>query len=370
MFDLFKHDRYTFIVKITGTCNLRCSYCYHFANMENSQKFFHTDIMSDEILEQTIKKLIEMNSRTVNFIWHGGEPLLVGIEKFKKIIEYQNKYKGNKLISNSVQSNGTLINDEWAKFFAENKFQVGISVDGPKELHTKNRTNGKDNNDFLFQQIINSFNLLIKHKVSFGVLTVVTKHSLNYIKEMFDFYINNGIKGVGFIPAATLDDTGKIDKELSILPKDYAQFIISFFDIWSQSKEVNLKIREFDECIRGLLNVKHRLCRFSDGCKKHFTVYPDGSLYLCDNFPMTDNFRVGTVYSEMRDIVESDNYKSFLEKIKKVPEGCNKCKYFKVCRGDCKHSRFIVSRDFKQQGYFCPANKMIYSHIAKAVKSL
>lgn len=369
MFDFFTPSKYSFIVKLTGACNLRCSYCYHYNNMENNQKHFNMDVMSDKVLEQTIKKLIEMNNRYVNFIWHGGEPLLAGIEKFKKIIDYQNRYKGSKLVINSVQSNGTLMNDEWAKFFAENKFHVGISLDGPKELHTKNRTTFGSNSDLLYQETLNSIKLLIKFKVSFGVLTVLTKHSLQYIQEIHDFYFRNGITGVGFLPAVTLDNTGKVNSEVSISPNDYAHFIISFFDIWSQSQETNLKIREFDEYIRGFLNVEHRLCRFCDSCKNYFTVYPDGSIYLCDNFPLTDEFKVGTVYNQKEDILKSENYITFLSKVNKVPASCKKCSYFKVCNGDCKYSRFIVDNDFHKEGYFCQAYKKIYPHVEKAVKS-
>lgn len=370
MLDFIRAKRITFIIKLTGDCNLNCSYCYHFTKMDKNKDYSYKEKMGDNLIEKTIKKLIEMNTHYVDFIWHGGEPLLMGIDTFEKIVMYQNKYKGNKIVLNSIQSNGTLMDKEWIDFFARNKFHVGISIDGPRDLHVLNRNNNQMSEDLLFNKTLESIYMLKSANVSHGVLTVLTNKSADYVKEIFDFYVEHKIMKIGFLPSIVIGNNGKIDLNLSMSPTAYAQFMKDFFDLWSVSNQINMSIRDFDEIIRGFNNVRNKLCKFNNSCTRHFTIQPDGSIFLCDNYPSIDRYRIGSIHDTEKQLMKNSNLKKFASEIKVIPLQCKKCKYLKFCGGGCKHDRFVMSPQYDKGSYLCNAYKSIFQHIEKSLINL
>jgi len=353
----------TVIIKITDACNLKCSYCYHFKNIENSKK---------EILkfkDDNLKILTTFfltNFSRVDFVWHGGEPLLSGIDFFSEAINLQNSIKKEgQYITNSIQTNGTLLNETWCHFFVKNKFHVGISIDGPEWIHKKYRTV----NQSQFSQLEENIRFLNKHNAKFGVLTVVSNSTDEYVHDIYNFYVKNNITGIGFLPSVVQDTQGDIDLDKSISPEMYSDFLVKMFDYWCSSGIKGLQFREFDEVIRAYQNIPMQTCSMLN-CEEFLTVASNGDIYLCDCFPFLAKFKIGSIYSTINDIYNNKNFATFTKNVLTIPPECEGCKYIKICNGGCKYHRYLRNKDFKQQSFYCKTTKRIYNHIFNKLDSI
>lgn len=360
---------YGFIVKLTTECNLRCSYCYHFRNVGSKLTDDSMSIIEEATLDKVIQRLIDFNDKHVYFIWHGGEPLLLGIEFFQKIIKLQEKHNlDNKQIFNSVQTNGILVNEEWAKFFKENNFRVGVSLDGHKELHINNRRLRKGHSSH--EETLRGIEILKEFDVAFGILAVVTKQSISQAQEIFNFFVSKGIMNIGFLPAVVTNTEGHIVEQISVLPSEFSSFLTQFFEIWQKSGVHGFIVREFDEAMRGALGIPQKLCTFSNDCKDYFTILPNGDIYLCDCFPAIDKFHVGSIFEPLENIESSLNYSEFCQKISITPAKCKSCDLFSVCNGGCKYHRYLTQKDFTAESYYCDSIKYLRESVNNQISQL
>jgi uncharacterized protein len=288
---------------------------------------------------------------------------------FQKIIKLQEKHNlENKRILNSVQTNGILVNKEWANFFKENNFRVGVSLDGYEELHINNRKLQKDQSSY--EATLHGIEILKEYDVAFGILTVVTKQAISQAQEIFNFFVSKGIMNVGFLPATVTNAKGHIVERVSVSPVEFSSFLTNFFEIWQKSGVHGFTVREFDEAMRGALGIPQKLCTFSDDCKEYFTILPNGDIYLCDCFPAIDEFHVGSIFEPLENIETSANYKEFCQKISVTPAKCKSCDLFPVCNGGCKYHRYLAEKDFTAESYYCESIKGLRESVNSQISKL
>jgi uncharacterized protein len=313
---------------------------------------------------ETAKKVIEnsiINNLThASFVWHGGEPLLVGIDYFKEIVNYQNELlQGKKQefsIENNIQTNALLLNEDWINFFKYNNFRVSISVDGFYEIQSKNRGTTLNH----FKKIINNIELMHKLQLDFSVLTVVTDETLGKEEALFDFFSETGISSFGFLPM----NYGNLSDCLK--PEDYGNFLCNFFDIWLSKGKTGISIREFDDYIRWHLGQHPIQCEHCNICHQYFTVQPNGDLYPCDCFGQKGIFKLGTIFDDVNTTIK--NNKRIYSSAESLPKECNSCQFSSLCKGGCKYFRYIQNNSFDNRQYYCSSYKQLYKKMKQALE--
>jgi uncharacterized protein len=363
---------------IGSVCNLNCTYCYYL----EKQKLYpgtHDFRMNDEVLENFIKQYITTQDvPVIDFVWQGGEPSLLGLDYFKKALGLQKKYAGTKQINNAFQTNGTLLNDEWCLFFKENSFLVGISIDGPEHVHDHHRPfkTGKPT----FSQVMQGVDLLKKHKVDFNTLSVVNRYSSQYPLEVYDFLKRIGSGYLQFLPVVERRLTSPVQNELelvhagiekasvtdwSVLPEDYATFLITIFKQWVKRDVGRYYVQLFDATLANWVGENAGLCVFSEKCGDSIVMEHNGDVYSCDHYVYPEfllgNIGEKTLYS----MVRSESQKRFgSAKLDTLPNQCISCEYRFACHGECPKHRFEYTEE-GQAGlnYFCKTYKKFFPHV-------
>lgn len=348
---------YSLIVKTTNNCNLNCSYCYYRHEISRD----HPQFISHDTIELLIKNLLEHNEYSAEFIWHGGEPLLAGLDTFRFIIEKQNEYnvKGLK-IRNSVQTNGTLLNDDYISFFEEHNIHIGISLDGPFDMHASQRKTSESQ----YEKILKSLKILNSSKGEYGVLCVVGKQHIGQAQRIFDLFKEYGIKQIGFLPCL-VHENGVVNEELTISPNEYADFLINFFEIWINSDVHGICVRNFDDCIRFYRKKPTRNCINNCDCDQYITLMPNGNMYLCDNFSANEEYYIGQISDGFENIAAAKPMVWLKKSMQYTPDECTLCPYFNGCKSGCKYRRWVRSSDMKQGHYYCYGTKKFYAHVGK-----
>lgn len=340
----------------SGNCNLRCEYCFYFDTMSKRNHPTY-GYMSEDILENTIKKVLEYAERECTIAYQGGEPTLAGLDFFKKSIQLQEHYntKGVK-IYNALQTNGYNINEEWADFFVKNKFLVGVSLDGGPRFHDLYRKTASGNGSF--EEVMKTVNLFKKKNVEFNILTVVNGKTAPSIKKLYAFFKKYKLNYLQFI--ACLDPLGEENgnREYSLEPEVYGKFLIELFDMWYEDllKGEQPYIRQFENYISILLGKEPESCDMRGECGRQYVVEADGSVYPCD-FYVLDDYKLGNL--NVNSIEELDVKRKelkFIEKSHVYPHECRVCKYFAVCRNGCRRTR----DELTSKQYFCKANKIFF----------
>jgi uncharacterized protein len=320
--------------------------------------------MSLDTVSQIVKKALDY-ADYVEFIWHGGEPLLMGIQFYEKVVELQKRYRREgQTIVNTLQTNGTLISQEWVDFFKANDFKVGVSLDGPPEVHNANRIfrNGQGS----FEQVMRGIRLLKENGVKFGVLAVITKETVRLgAKRFLDFFIENGIFNIGILPQRPALNIGRTDA----LPREeFEKFAIELFDYWYSLDDPRIRIREFDAILSRILGARSRVCIFSGDCVGRFLgITPDGDVYHCDEFMFDERYKLGNVREQtFEEMLNPKNPK--LIRIRLEFEGTKKsisCKYSKICNYGCPEDRYVFSKVYNEEGTCGWCN--VIDHIYKGV---
>lgn len=346
---------YSLIIKLTNNCNLNCTYCYHRHDISRDLE----QSLSKEQLEIMTKNILEHNEKYAEFIWHGGEPLLSGKEVFKDIVEMQARYntKGLK-IRNSVQTNGTLLDKEFIDFFISNNFSIGISIDGPFDLHSSER------NTLLcdYEKICLALDYLNMSSAKYGALCVVGKQHRGQANRIFDMICDHKIGNIGFLPCI-VQNLGVVDTSLSIEPEEYAYFMIDLFEVWIHSHTRGLSVRNFDDAIRFFRGKAAKTCISCNICDRYLTVTPNGGIYLCDNFSSNEEHLVGNIVNGFDGIPHSKAMKWLQTAMEKVPEACINCRYYNACHAGCKYYRWLIDPMMNGKQYYCKAYRMLYDHI-------
>jgi uncharacterized protein len=342
-------------------CNLSCAYCY---NTERSG-----DIMDDKTLYATFEKVLDYNGAdvTTNFIWHGSEPLLAGKHFYENVIKIQKDKFSRFPISNNIQTNGVLVTPEFIKFFAENDFHLGISIDGPQYIHDKYRryADGKET----FSDVMRGIDLTKKTNVDVGALGVLTKSSAEHIGEVYDFFKAEKLDFdlLPFAPGAK-DYIG--NEELGLTSEDYSNAAIKLFDLWLSDSQP-LGIRSCDSWALAALGVRSPECTYSGDClTKYITVGPSGDVWPCNRFYRVDDFKLGNILTDSLSgtiIPKAEELQSARQK--KIESSCGECQAYVSCQGGCPSQAFAYKGDYQLKDSFCEAYKTILQHADLKVKT-
>lgn len=359
----------TFLIKpASSACNMTCSYCFYCAIAENRESF-STGMMRPETLETLVRKGLAYADDYCCFAFQGGEPTLAGLPFFEKLIELQKQYNTkNVRIQNCIQTNAYAIDDDWAAFLAKNDFLIGVSLDGPREIHDLNRRDRTGSGTFA--RVMKSIRTLERHRAQFNILSVVTGNSARHIRKIYQFYKKSGFSYLQFIPCLEPleDERGSTRTYLS--PDDYAAYLCTLFDLWYEDY-INgryISIRHIDNYIHLLMGHAPEACSMRGVCSVQLVVEGDGSVYPCD-FYAYDEWRLGSILTDdVASLLTGDAAKAFLAPSRAVPEKCRACAYAPLCRNGCRRDR--VLQDGILTNYYCEAYRRFFAHAAPRMEQV
>lgn len=361
-----------FAKPVGSSCNLNCRYCYY---LDKNSLYPDSDrfLMTDDILEKYIIQLIQASTENViSFSWHGGEPLLAGIDFYRKVLRLQSAHKPDgKTILNGIQTNGTLLNEEWCRFIAEEGFLIGISLDGPAEFHNTCRRTKDDS--ATWQKVIRGYQLLMKHGVIPEILCVVNAENVKYPIIIYDFFKQMGAKFLTFLPIVEPDSGSSTGVSIdSVPPEEFGFFLSEVFDLWIENDIGEIKIQIFEEAFRTAFDQEHTLCIFKINCGGVPVVENNGNFYSCDHYVNKD-FLIGNIMDQsLTFFLESQRQKEF-GKVKSVtlPKYCIECEVRSMCNGECPKNRFILTPDGETGlNYLCSGYKYFFNHCRPFVEAI
>jgi uncharacterized protein len=381
---------------IGARCNLDCSYCYY-QGKENLVA--GEQLVSDTaVLEKFIRDYIDGNDGAeIYFEWQGGEPTLLGIDFFRTILLLQQQFcPPHKQIFNSIQTNGTLLDERWCRFLAENGFLVGLSLDGPRELHDAYRvTKGGEPT---FGVVVAAAGLLKRHGVEFTTLTVVNRLNARYPLEVYRFLTREiGPRMLQFTPcvepkgfvdvapwrwpenlvktgssAARPGTTDSLVTDWSVDPEEFGSFLCTVFDEWHRHDIGRHYVNLFESSVASWAGLPPQVCVFNDFCGKSVMVEQDGSVYSCDHFAYPE-YRLGSLRNKpLADLVFTPQQVGFgFGKRDYLPDYCRQCSYLKACYGECPRNRFVRTPDGDVGlNYLCPGLKRFFAHADERLQEL
>lgn len=373
-------------------CNLDCKYCFYL----EKEKFYPENEkwkMSDERLEAFVRDYIAAQpTKEVNFAFQGGEPTLLGVDFFRRVVKFQKKHAKGKYIHTALQTNGTLLDDEWGQFLAENKFLVGLSIDGPEEVHNANRVDKKGRDTY--KDVMRGLHVLRKHSVEFNTLTCVNSVTVQHPVKIYKFLKSIGSKYLQFIPIVEREvDTAAAklgldfaappnlsqppaEKEnprmstFAVPPEAYGDFLIKIFNEWIKRDVGKTYVQLFDVALGKWIGAPDSLCYFSETCGRALAMEHDGDVYTCDHF-VYPNYKLGNLMNkslgelaDSRMAIEFGNAKRDA-----LPRYCRDCRVRFACNGECPKHRFTWTPDGDWGlNYLCPAYKKFFHHIDEPMK--
>lgn len=345
----------------SGNCNLRCRYCFYHALTE-SRIVKNYGIMTSDLLERIVRKALAFADGSCTFAFQGGEPTLAGLGFFEDLITFQKKYNGKGVrINNAIQTNGMIIDEGWASFFAHNRFLVGLSLDGPKELHDRSRIAPDETGSF--SRAINAIDLFDRAGVEYNILCVVTKNTARHAQSVYNF-LKKRSKYLQFIPCIDPLEEERGCRPYSLTPQDYEKFLKTTFDLWYRdAKSKNpISVRWFDNILGMVAGQEPEACGMSGVCGCQFIIEADGSVYPCD-FYVTDRWRLGNILEDgFLQLRNSDVCAQFIEESRHLHPDCRICEWYGLCRGGCKRDREPLLGDGAGRNYFCESYKSFFAY--------
>ena len=377
---------FNIMLKPAGSlCNLDCNYCYYLdkADIYGGRE----PRMTEEMLEEVVREYIAANDvPEVTFNWHGGEPLVLGIDFYKKAIEFEQKYAGGKIIHNTIQTNGTLLNREWTSLFRKHNFLVGISIDGPQDIHDRYRKDKGRNPTF--DKVIRGIGLLYSAGVEFNTMSTVNKASEGRGLEVYQFLKSIGSHYMQFMPVLEhvkypLDKNGKPVKGArpfivdphesgaqiapwSVSDVGFGKFMCDIFDYWVRNDVGRYYVNQFDATLANWYGVQPGTCVYAETCGGNSVIEHNGDMYPCDHFVYPKYLLGNITEKSISDMMSSDLQVKFgIDKRNSLPSKCRRCEWLFTCHGECPKHRFN-STEAGETGLnaLCTGYKMFYSHVA------
>ncbi|MFA5906240.1 MAG: anaerobic sulfatase maturase [Desulfobacula sp.] len=370
-------------------CNLRCEYCFYL----EKQALFEGDRryrMSDDVLKAFVSKYIESQpTPVVDFVWQGGEPTLLGTVFFKRVVELQRPFVSKKIIRNALQTNGTMLSDEWCEFLKRHNFMVGLSLDGPEDIHDRYRRDRKGKGTF--QRVMHGLKLLQKHNVEYNVLTSVTDYSAKRPLDVYCFLKECGVEFIQFTPIVErLPDTisNKLGLRLahpsspnskepktkithwSVMPEEYGDFLITIYENWVRNDVGKVFVMNFEWALNAWIGNPSPICVHADQCGRALAIEHNGSIYACDHLVYPE-YKIGDIFSgNLLSMAESSAKSNYGKKKETaLPGYCRECDVLAACRGGCPKHRFAKT-DYGEPGlhYLCSGYKKFFLHIRKYLR--
>ena len=353
-------------------CNMSCRYCYYLdkAGIYGGRE----PVMTEQMLETLVREYIAANEvQDVYFNWHGGEPLLLGLDFYRKALSYEEKYADGKTLHNTIQTNGLLVNREWAEFFRRHDFLVGISIDGPREIHDRYR---KDKGGQpTFDRVLRGLEILRTSEVAFNTMTTVNKASEGHGAEVYRFLKSLGSRYLQFMPVvehvkdARIADPAEEGAQIapwSVSAEGFGRFLCDIFDEWVREDVSQYFVGQFDAALAAWCGVPPGICVFGETCGGNAVIEHNGDLYPCDHF-VYPKYRLGNIAeTPIRALMGSGPAVRFgIDKRNSLPSSCRQCKWRFACNGECPKHRFNrTERGQTGLNTLCKGYKFFFSHIA------
>jgi uncharacterized protein len=361
----YKNREFQVFVKPSGAaCNLRCSYCYYLEK-EPLRRKAGMSVMSDEVLEEYIRQHFEASGGSeVFFSWHGGEPTIAGLAFYRRAVVIQKRLtpEGCRIL-NGMQTNATLIDEEWGRFLREEGFYVGVSLDGPERFHNIHRQ--RPDGSGTFTDVMRGLSILREHDVPHEILCVVNSDNVHAPLEVYRFLRSLGVSYITFLPlverenSATERVTGR-----SVRPADFGRFLSDIFDEWVENDIGKIKVQVFEEALRTAFGQDHTLCIFKPVCGAIPVVEMNGDFYSCDHFVDEEHLIGNIMNSSLESLLDNPRQRAFGE-VKKsaLPRYCVDCEVLEMCNGECPRNRFLRTPDGEPGlNYLCEGYRQFFNH--------
>lgn len=377
----FAKPLYVMTKPVSSMCNLSCRYCYYLekANLYRNEDKAGRFTMSEDLLERFIRDYIESQTMPqVLFSWHGGEALMRPLSFHKRVVELQKRYARGVQIDNSIQTNGTLLTDEWCEFFRENGWLVGVSIDGPQEFHDEYRRNKMGQPSF--RKVMQGINLLNKHGVEWNALAVVNDFNADYPLDFYNFFKEIDCRYIQFTPIverlyphkdgrhlASPMDNGKVSlADFSVSPEQWGEFLVTLFDEWVKEDVGKYFIQLFDATLANWVGQQPGVCTMARTCGHAGVMEYNGDVYSCDHFVFPE-YKLGNIRTHtLVEMMYGERQQQFgMDKYAKLPAQCKNCEFLFACNGECPKNRFAFTADGEPGlNYLCSGYKRYFRHVA------
>ena len=353
----FAHPLYVMLKPASSQCNLACRYCYYLKPCP------HDAVMSDELLELFTQQYIEAQTQhEVLFTWHGGEPLLLPLAFYKKALTLQQRYACGHHIDNCLQTNGTLLTDEWCEFLKDNNFLVGISIDGPQALHDAYRkTRGGQPS---WETVMRGIRLLQKHEVEWNAMATVNRLNADHPVEFYRFFKDIGCEFLQFTPVVERIGDEVID--FSVTPEQWGHFLCGLYDEWVKKDVGRVFVQTFDATLANWAGVPPGVCSLSSMCGHAAAMEYNGDVYSCDHFVFPEHLLGNIRQQSLTALLYSEKQRAFSRvKTHFLPPQCRECRFLFACHGECPKNRFKTDR-YGEPGlnYLCEGYCSFFDHVA------
>lgn len=359
------------LIKPAGPdCNLRCEYCFYLSKAQMF-KSHQKHRMNEEILEELVRQMMSQTIDSAVFGWQGGEPTLMGLNFFEKAVEFQKKYGKQHAVGNSLQTNGALLDKNWAKFFKRYNFLIGLSLDGPEHVHDHYRkfASGKGS----FSKVVDSAKMLLDNGCEVNALSVVNDYSVNFPEESFNFLRELGLNYMQFIPAVEPDAANQNGvASFTVSPEKYGEFLCKIFDLWLDSFVDGVpttSVRFIESVLFSYVDLTPPECSFMPECGVYLVIEHNGDVYSCDFF-VEDQWKLGNIMqNSLTEMLNSRHQQEFGRLKKKLAQDCINCPWLRHCWGGCTKNRRNNPAD-NNIDYLCPAYKKFFEHADLKLKEL
>ena len=379
----FARECYIMAKPASAKCNLACHYCYYLEKGNLYQQFPNHD-MSEELLEKFVSQYIGMQTTNqVLFTWHGGEPLLRPLSFYQKAIELQKKYAEGKTIDNSIQTNGTLLTPEWCKFLHNNHWLVGLSIDGPEEMHNRFRTNRNQRGSF--KRVMEAIRMLQYYDVEWNAMATVNSYNVKHPLEFYHFFRKIGCHYLQFTPIveritlhedgrhlATPDDQNPSVASFSVAAREWGEFCCAIFDEWVRQDVGTTFVQMFDATLANWLGMVPGVCTLAKECGHAGIIEANGDVYSCDHF-VFPQYKLGNIHSqtliELMYGIQQNTFSS--RKCHNLPHQCKQCQWLFACHGECPRNRFAHTADGEPGlNYLCEGYRHFFAHVAPYMQTM
>lgn len=352
----------------SADCNLRCRYCFYLDHLDLKKNSPHPK-MNLKTLNNMVYSFMATKQKSYAFGWQGGEPALMGLNFFKKVVELQMKYGSRgTIVSNGLQTNATIIDDKFSKFFSEYNFLIGVSLDGPAYVHDKyRRTMGGQKSH---HRVIRGIESLKQHNVEFNILSLVNSSNVAKAEEVYDYYLENGFNYLQFIPCVEFDENNKL-LPFSITGEQWGDFLCAIFDKWIKKDIRNVSIRYFDSLLHYFIDGIRNVCQMGGDCRQYFVVEHNGDVFPCDFF-VRDELKLGNINEDSWEKMQnSEVYEKFGIQKADWNSTCDECEVCNICMGDClKHRIHGDISDSRNRSHLCRGIKKFLNHSVPEFKKL
>ena len=380
----FARPLYVMLKPVGAACNLACNYCYY---LEKSNLYKHQPKrqMSEELLERFVKDYIEAQTMNeVVFTWHGGEPTLRPLSFYQKAVELQKKYARGHIIHNSLQTNGTLLTDEWCRFLKENNWLVGISIDGPEELHDRYRRDSQGKPSW--KRVMEGIRLLQHYGVEWNAMAVVNRYNADHPQAFYRFFKSIGCQYIQFTPIvernvqhadgrhlASINDADDAPvTDFSVTPEQWGNFLCGLFDEWVKQDIGRVFVQIFDSMLANWVGVAPGTCIYAKECGHAGVMEFNGDVYSCDHF-VFPQYKLGNINEHtLIEMLYGEKQRRFSQlKYNKLPRQCKECRWAFACHGECPKNRFVNDR-YGNPGlnYLCAGYRRFFEHIAPTMDEM